>query len=311
MKNHRDGLQASNRRERPPGNFANALGAALDAVPVGLLTVDRRLVVRQANEQGRRLLGLRRGARGALGRRLLDGLDDDGRERLQRTLAELPHSAGASCGEVRLASPGAATRVMRVEARAATDGHEVMLAFIDVTEQRAATLRAEHEARHDPLTGLANRAHVMVTLEHSLELARAQARQVGLMFIDLDHFKRINDELGHAAGDQLLCEVGKRLQACSAPGDLPARLGGDEFVVLMPSVQGLQQALERAERVARGLKEPWHFGGHHVVPGASVGLSRFPSDACDGHGLLQCADLALYQAKRRGRGQVQAFCRED
>lgn len=290
---------------RPPRGGAGARDDARDddryeAVPVGLVTVDRRLFVRQANDQGRRLLGLTQPV-GPGGRRLLDGLAREDRERLLGALASAAVTRGLSCGEVSIAVPGRPRRILRVEARQTPAGDEVMLALVDVTDARTEAERVEQQALQDELTGLPNRRQALAFLERALRQARDAGGRVGVMFIDLDRFKSLNDSLGHEAGDGLLREVAARLRSAVGAAGLAARLGGDEFLVVLPALGQDGRAVALAQRVLRAVARPWARDGHTVVPGASIGVGCYPADAQDAPGLLRAADRALYRAKRDGR----------
>jgi diguanylate cyclase (GGDEF)-like protein len=277
-----------------------------EALPVGLLSVDRRLHVRRANAQGRHLLGLGQRA-AAPGRRLLDRLNPQDRERLLGAVASPAVARGLSLGEVVLGPPGRRERVVRIDARRQPGADEVLLACVDVTASRRRAERAEHQALHDPLTGLPNRALALQRLEAALEEAGADGARVGVMFVDLDRFKALNDSLGHEAGDRLLCEVAARLRCALGDAGVPARLGGDEFLVVLACLAPGVDALALATRVLDAVGRPWRHGGHEVLPAASVGLALCPDDALDAPGLLRAADRALYRAKREGRSAARRF----
>lgn len=288
------------------GDAPHRPGNLFDDAPVSLFTVDRRLVVRRANEQARQLLGVRRRS-AAVGRRLLDGLDDASGQRLLSALSRLGPADGMSIGEVCWGRSPGDLRVVRVEARARPKGDDVLLAFIDVTEARAQTDRAEHRARHDGLTGLPNRAAVLERLDGALEAASDGRGRVAVMFLDLDHFKDLNDSLGHEAGDSLLCEVGARLRAALPGQGVAARMGGDEFLVLLPGLLPDDDPAVLAGRLHRHLGQPLQLRGREVRPSASVGVSLFPTHADNARTLLRLADLALYRAKRDGRNAVRLY----
>ncbi|AGX87980.1 EAL domain-containing response regulator [Candidatus Symbiobacter mobilis] len=178
--------------------------------------------------------------------------------------------------------------------------------FASLTEQKEAEDRIRHLAHHDPLTGLPNRLHLQGTLQRDLALSRRENRPLGLMFIDLDRFKTINDTLGHHVGDELLMEVSRRLRNCVRESDIVARLGGDEFVVLL-SGAGATAAAQVAEKIITLVAQPYEMYGHTLRTSPSIGISLFPEDGADADTLMRNADLAMYQAKSRGRNNAQFF----
>ena len=157
--------------------------------------------------------------------------------------------------------------------------------------------RIRHQAFHDSLTSLPNRALFLDRLKLAIARSDRNQRFAAVLFIDLDSFKTINDSLGHELGDQLLIQVGQRIQKCLRPGDTAARLGGDEFVVLVDDITGVSDAVRIAERVAQQLYEPFIIAGRKVAQTASIGIS-LSSPAVQPANLLRDADLAMYQAKK-------------
>ena len=165
-----------------------------------------------------------------------------------------------------------------------------------------------HMAYHDSLTGLPNRTRFLELLEQALK--RSDGRSGAVMFIDLDHFKRINDTLGHRAGDELLSEVATRLSAvldADGADNRLARLGGDEFTALLPHIEDRGQASETARRMLETLGRPFTLADRSVTVGASIGISLFPADGRDPVALLKSADLALYCSKEAGRNTYHYF----
>jgi diguanylate cyclase (GGDEF)-like protein len=161
-----------------------------------------------------------------------------------------------------------------------------------------------HEASHDPLTGMANR----LLFGSRVEQALAQtAHHVGVLFIDIDDFKTVNDSLGHAAGDELLRAIADRIGGCLRPGDIAARLGGDEFAVLLIGIDEPATAVRIAERVIEALREPFIIAAEEVLTHASIGIATAVDTVCDGQELLQNADLALYTAKSAGKSRWELF----
>jgi diguanylate cyclase (GGDEF)-like protein len=161
-----------------------------------------------------------------------------------------------------------------------------------------------HQAFHDSLTGLANRALFLDRVEHAT--AHRQSELMGIVFLDLDGFKEVNDSLGHHAGDQLLCEVAARLELCLRPGDTPARLGGDEFAILLENIDGAGVAGAIATRISEEMKPPFEVDGREVTVRASIGVAT--GHATEGaKQLLRDADIAMYKAKAAGQGGYEVF----
>ncbi len=178
----------------------------------------------------------------------------------------------------------------------------------DVTERQRLEERLEYDATHDRLTGLGSRALLVEELNAALGRARRSGQGIALLFIDLDGFKRVNDMLGHAAGDELLVHVAERLRGAVRDGDLCVRLGGDEFVVCCPDMDGVTPASTLADRLLATVSDPYDIHGHEVLIGASIGIaSARGDDPLSADQLLSNADLATYRAKRLGRGRVELF----
>jgi len=186
----------------------------------------------------------------------------------------------------------------------------IVLNTRDVSERTALEAQLTHQAFHDPLTGLANRALLKDRAEHALSRSRrGKETPPVLLFLDLDNFKMVNDSLGHAAGDSLLVEAARRLLACVRASDTAARLGGDEFAVFVEDSADDVSCTQVAERIIAALGRPFGIGGREVFVGASLGIAA----ARDGDGadsLLRNADMAMYLAKTRGKGRYERFAPE-
>lgn len=180
--------------------------------------------------------------------------------------------------------------------------------FVDITERKAAEELLEHQALHDPLTDLPNRALFTDRLEQALRRTARRPRLVAVLFIDLDRFKVINDSLGHSVGDALLVRIGERLKRTIRQGDTVARLGGDEFAILLEEIPAKTVALETAHRLQEALGEPLKIRGTPVRLTASIGIA-FHDDGTEAgrDALLRYADIAMYAAKRRGGDGYHVF----
>jgi diguanylate cyclase (GGDEF)-like protein/PAS domain S-box-containing protein len=178
----------------------------------------------------------------------------------------------------------------------------------DVTERRRAQKALEHQTRHDALTGLPNRLLLADRLAETLTVAQSAHRQVGVLVLDLDHFKEVNETFGLLAGDRLLEQVGPRLQSEIGTGDLVARLGGDEFAVLLVETDGTA-ATTLAARLLDALQGPFEVQGQHLDVAASIGIAIYPNDGDDAGTLLRHADIALFVAKQ-ARGAFVRYAAE-
>lgn len=176
--------------------------------------------------------------------------------------------------------------------------------FSDITARKATEERMHHLALHDALTDLPNRALLTERLEQAIVHARRDRARLGLMYFDLDNFKPINDNFGHAVGDLLLKEVARRVVGCVRESDTVARLGGDEFVVLLPRLENDTDVLMVAEKIRVALGEAFIFAGDTLEISASIGVAIYPEHGGDEKTLTHNADAAMYQAKENGRNQV-------
>jgi diguanylate cyclase (GGDEF)-like protein len=176
----------------------------------------------------------------------------------------------------------------------------------DVTERRRAEQQIAHMARHDALTDLPNRVLLRERLEHELKRVK-RGEIVAMLCLDLDHFKSVNDTLGHPIGDELLKLVADRLRGCTREPDTIARLGGDEFAIIMTQLRQPSDAAVLARRIRSSISKPYQVDGHQIVSDISIGISIAPIDGSEPDHLLKNADMALYGAKADGRGTYRFF----
>ena len=214
-------------------------------------------------------------------------------------------------------------RDMRVSSEMIEINNEdcVLMVAHDVTEQKRAEKRMAYLANYDHLTGLPNRALFRDRLAGAMQRAHRAERLVGLLYLDLDRFKQVNDSLGHQIGDQLLKQVAERLQDCMRPSDTVAgsqgeedtngttvaRLGGDEFTIVLEDIRHIDEIMRIGQRIVSVLAAPFELDGHQIFVGASIGITVFPFDNENLDNLIQNADAAMYRAKAMGRNNFQFY----
>jgi diguanylate cyclase (GGDEF)-like protein/PAS domain S-box-containing protein len=177
----------------------------------------------------------------------------------------------------------------------------------DITARKASEEQVRHLAHYDALTDLPNRALISDRLQQAVAKARRDGTVMAVMFLDLDQFKPVNDNLGHDVGDLLLKQVSQRLLSCMRESDTVARIGGDEFVVLLPQIEREQDAIVVAEKIRTALHQPFTIAGHRLQISSSIGIAAFPAHGSDDKLLLLNADLAMYHAKKNGRNSYQFY----
>jgi diguanylate cyclase (GGDEF)-like protein/PAS domain S-box-containing protein len=176
----------------------------------------------------------------------------------------------------------------------------------DLTEKKRADEYIYHIAHHDPLTGLPTRTLLRDRLEVAIERAKRSQDVLAVMMVDLDNFKRVNDSLGHQAGDTVLCEISRRLKACVRKSDTVARMGGDEFIILLPDLRSATDTHEICRKLLAVIAQPIRIGRHEIIVTASIGTGIFP-DCDDVDALFKNADLAMYSVKARGRNGSEIY----
>jgi diguanylate cyclase (GGDEF)-like protein/PAS domain S-box-containing protein len=189
-------------------------------------------------------------------------------------------------------------------------GDRIHSTVVDISDRKRAEEQIEFHAYHDVLTMLPNRKLFTDRLTHSLSRARRSGKSLAVMFVDLDHFKSINDRLGHEAGDELLLEMARRLRANVRDDDTVARLGGDEFTIILAELRYPEDAVNVTEKILKAVEQPLLIAGTSIEVSASIGIAIFPDDGNDAESLLRNADSAMYRAKEAGRNTYQ-LCTDD
>lgn len=187
------------------------------------------------------------------------------------------------------------------------DSHLLSRAIKYAIQRKRSEEALQHMAYHDPLTGLPNRALFNDRLALAIAQAERKRQKLAVMLLDLDHFKGINDTLGHSAGDQLLQAVAERLTGLLRKGDTVARLGGDEFMLMLPEVARVEDAAKVAEKILAAIQEPFVLDSHKLQITTSIGITIYPDDGENADAQITQADIAMYRAKRGGRNNYERY----
>jgi len=280
----------------------------VDANIIGVIFTDTGGAISEANDAFLQLSGYSRNDLGSGKLRLATLASPEYRAADKLAIAELQKTGTCVPYETQYIRKDGSFAPVLIGSAMIDGSHDQLVSFVlDLSERKKAEDQVFHVANHDGLTGLPNR---MLFQEHiTLALAYAHRNQsrVGILFIDLDYFKNINDSLGHHIGDVVLKMTAKRLQQCLREGDILARLGGDEFVLCLPLLSDCDGAAQVAQKVLHVLEQPFSVDGHDLHVNGSIGVSVYPDDGADGETLMRTADTAMYHAKERGRGNFQFF----
>jgi len=307
-----DNLQALRRSQEK-------LSAAQKLAGMGSWQLDASTGELQVSEALWHLVGLL-SRNGASVQAFAERIHPDDRASLRDAIQRCTQTGRTVAVDHRLIRADGALRLCHCQIRPVFGENGELLALDGVTQDLTERRRTEEQIRflvsHDSLTSLGNRRLLRERLDLALRLGRRQGHHVGLIFLDLDHFKRINETLGHSVGDSLLREVAERLVTSVREADLVARseaetsisrLGGDEFTILLPKVRDAQSLAGVARRMLDAISKPVQLEGHQVVLGGSIGISVFPGDGEDSETLLSNAETAMYHAKEQGRNNHQFY----
>ena len=274
----------------------------VDAANEGIVFFEKG-VITDINDAGAHLVRLP--TEKIIGRQVLDFVAADSVEIVAENIRagfERPYEANI------LRADGTILTVELVGKVIVRDGKTLRMTIArDISDRKQAEARIQFLAHHDMLTHLPNRAMLLDRLQLMLDVAKRHSTQVGVLFIDLDNFKTINDSLGHYAGDQLLKRLAQRLQTCLRSVDLVGRLGGDEFLVIVGGLERAEDVAPIAEKIAECISEPFVLEGQTLAVSGSIGISIYPQDGESTDTLIRNADAAMYLAKERGRSNFQFF----
>jgi diguanylate cyclase (GGDEF)-like protein/PAS domain S-box-containing protein len=279
----------------------------LDAVPFSVIVTDLRGRIRDVNPAATELLGYDADELVGAPLTAIDGIE---RARYHDGTPVLVEVTGEDAEWVYRRRDGSLAPVQEsvVPLGVSESGEPGFLVVAyDITHRLEARQRVEHLVTHDSLTNLPNRTLLVRHLERALERGAAEGSQFALVLLDLDHFKRVNDSLGHHIGDELILVVAERLLAWTRSGDLVARLGGDEFVMVLHDIRPGPELDRRLEQLMVDVLAPVVVHGYELVVTGSVGGTCFPLDGADPVTLLKHADIAMYQAKAAGRNVLRWF----
>jgi len=284
-------------------------GAVFEHSPEGLLVADAKGRVTKSNPSYQRITNL--GETEIVGQPLGAVLNAGAQGEEGAAVLSLAESGEDSQWEQWCKSKSGRRYAARISVSAVRDAAGVVQQYIaivsDITQRKLDEEKIIYQANYDQLTGLPNRTLFMDRLTRRVLEGKRAKTSVGLMFIDLDGFKAINDTLGHDAGDLLLKSTARRLEKSVREADTVARLGGDEFTVIMPLIDNFEAAAIVASRIIKSLTEPFDLGGREGRVSASIGISLLPSQAASASQLLHNADVAMYYAKRQGKANYQLY----
>ncbi|CAI3800728.1 hypothetical protein DBADOPDK_02615 [Pseudomonas sp. MM223] len=290
-------------------NLSQFLDSVIANIPASVIVQDlesQRILL--ANQQAERLFG--GPGRSMIGQMPGECLAPAAADYLEQQLARGARTSKGHAAETRVdTARGPRTLRSRTLLSQNREGQADYVLFVaeDATEELAAHAQIHHMAHHDALTGLPNRTLFNERLRQALVRGDDNAKLTAALCLDLDNFKNINDSLGHAFGDKLLRELGKRLRRELREHDTLARLGGDEFAVVLTGLDGREAACNTAQRLINAICPPFQIEGHQFTVGVSIGVAIAPDDNDQAEQLLGYADMALYEAKRNGRNRFECF----
>lgn len=309
-RDERSETETAAREQEQPSDLATDI---MSNTAEGIVVYDHELRCLAWNRFMEELTGLR--AEEVLGKRAADFFPVLGEQAIDEVLARVLKGETVSMAETAYVVPGSdrqgwisASYRPQHDSKGRVSG---VIGYVrDLTDRKRAEQQIEYQAYHDALTGLANRRLFQEHLTLAIALAQRKRRPVAVLFLDLDHFKVVNDSLGHTLGDTLLREIATRLRTSIREGDVVARVGGDEFTIVLQELEKKEDAAVMAQRVLRIISEPMEVDGQKLYVTASIGITVYPDDGEDAETLLKNADNAMYRAKAVGRNTYEMSTQE-
>lgn len=296
-------------QRRQAEHQVRVLSSAIEQSPVAVVITDPQGRIQYVNPRFEQSTGY--SAKEALGRSLGFTLLDDGSANAMDELWSTVRGGSQWSGEFCSVTRDGQLMWEAVNVSPLTDDDNNLTHYVvikeDITVRRSYEEQLLRQAHYDPLTELANRVLLMDRLTVALENAGRTGHKAAVLGIDLDHFKHVNDSLGHSVGDNLLKEAAQRLSRCIRGGDTLARMGGDEFVLVLPQITDVREVHTVANNIVRQFEQPFTIIGKNYLVTSSVGIALYPDDGRNPHLLLRNADLAMYKAKELGRNQHHFF----
>ena len=312
----RERLKEDLERQAADKEEIHKLSLAIEQSPSSVLICDSQWRIQYANSKFMQLTGHQISDIVGLhpGTLTRDTLSQRENQQLWQNIRLQVQRAGVWQGEVHSSRRSGERFWEQVVVTPIKDNHGEPTHYLILGEDISIRKRYEQQllrqANYDILTGLPNRMLALDRLKLALAQARRESQQVGVMFLDLDNFKHINDTMGHDAGDNLLIEASRRISSCLRGTSTVARLGGDEFLVILPGLKSPDTAEQVAERILQTFIPPYHLDGQEVFVSTSIGIAIYPEDSDNSSTLLQHADAAMYQAKSKGKSAFARFAPE-
>lgn len=305
IRNHR--LQAELKTEK--SRLDNRLGRVLNDSSAEILIVNARsLRCLQGNSGALSSLGYSPTALSHVRLpELVEGIDEDAFEQLIAPLRQDKTDFIFYSGRLRRANGSSYPAELRLHLSSQEVPPIIVVTALDITERNAHEQKLSDQANYDQLTQLPNRRYMLSCVQQGFIRAERQQSQIALLYMDLDHFKHINDSLGHTAGDALLLQAAARIRSVLRASDTAARMGGDEFLVMLEGLHNGAHAQVVADKLVNTFKQPFELDGHQVFATTSVGISLYPQDGTEVENLIQNADTAMYEAKTNGRSGYRYF----